>query len=75
MSAGDHLHAIQACRHAIRYAPFRDSSHRLLVEAYCAEGNPSAALSHILGYRRNAEEELGMIPDRVLPDLYRELSG
>ena len=75
LEVGDHLRAIQASLQAIRCAPYRDSSHRLLVQAYRAEGNASAALRHILDYRHDVRKELGMTPERVLPDLVEELAG
>ncbi len=75
MESGDHLRAIQASLQAIRCAPFRDSSHRLLVQAYRAEGNPSAALRHILDYRSDVKKELGMTSEMILADLVEELGG
>lgn len=75
LSRGDHLQGIRACLYAIRCSPFRDSSHRLLVEAYIAEGNQSAALQHILGYRKALRQKLGLTSDNVLSDLVEELAG
>ena len=75
LESGDFLLAIDTSLRAIRSSPFRDTSHRLLVRAYREEGNSIAALRHLLAYRREVGEELGVPPERVLPDLLEELVG
>jgi DNA-binding SARP family transcriptional activator len=75
LSRGNHLDAKRACLYAIRCSPFRDPSHRLLAHVYIAEGNPSAALQHILSYRETVREELNLNPNKILSDLVEELQS
>lgn len=65
--------AIRACMEAIRCEPFRDTAHLLLVQAYRAEGNPGAALRHILDYKETLWDELKVSPGSVLANLEAEL--
>lgn len=75
LESDDYFLAIKASLSAIRCSPFRDTSHRLLVHSYRAEGNWVAALRHLLRYRDEVRSELGLPPSRVLPDLYQELAN
>ena len=75
LDRGEHLLAIRASLKAIDCSPYRDTSHRLLVRAYRAEGNRLTALRHVLRYRKNLGEELNLPPERVLADLFDELAG
>lgn len=70
---GQFFLAIRACMEAIRCEPFRDTSHLLLVEAYRAEGNPGAALSHILRYKETLWDELRVAPGSILANLEAQL--
>ena len=54
--------AEQAARSAIAAAPFRESSHRLLMEVHEAAGNPAEALRAFEELRSLLREELGTTP-------------
>src|SRR5438128_1254216 len=54
--------AIDSCLAAIAADPLRESAHRLLINAYLAEGNSSAGLRQYHEYCRRANEELGLEP-------------
>jgi DNA-binding SARP family transcriptional activator/tetratricopeptide (TPR) repeat protein len=54
--------AEQAARAAIAAAPFRESSHRLLMEVHEAAGNPAEALRSFEELRSLLREELGTTP-------------
>ena len=54
--------AEQAARAAIAAAPFRESSHRLLMEVHEAAGNPAEALRAFEELRSLLREELGTTP-------------
>ena len=54
--------AEQAARAAIAAAPFRESSHRLLMEVHEAAGNPAEALRAFEELRLLLREELGTTP-------------
>jgi len=73
IAKGQYFLAIRACMEAIRCEPYRDTSHLLLVEAYRAEGNPGAAMSHILRYKETLWDELRVAPGRILKNLEAEL--
>ncbi|HTE63439.1 MAG TPA: AAA family ATPase, partial [Solirubrobacteraceae bacterium] len=51
-----------AARAAAALAPFRESAHRLLMEAHEAAGNPAEALRAFEDLRRLLREELGTVP-------------
>ena len=54
--------AVEAARAAIALAPFRESAHRLLMEAHEAAGNPAEALRAFEDLRGLLREELGTNP-------------
>jgi DNA-binding SARP family transcriptional activator len=54
--------AADAARAAATLAPFRESAHRLLMEAHEAAGNPAEALRAFEDLRRLLREELGTAP-------------
>ena len=54
--------AVDAARAAIALAPFRESAHRLLMEAHEAAGNPAEALRDFEALRALLREELGTSP-------------
>ena len=62
LHAGEHAEAVEAARAAIALAPFRESSHRLLMEAHEAAGNPAEALRAFEDLRGLLREELGTMP-------------
>ena len=74
LEVGNQVLAIKACRAAIRCSPYRDTAHRLLIRALWEEGNPAAALRHLLDYRDELARDLGLAPCSVLPDLYEQLA-
>lgn len=57
--------AEQAARAAIAAAPFRESSHRLLMEIHEAAGNPAEALRAFEELRSLLREELGTTPGQA----------
>ncbi len=54
--------AADAARAAVALAPFRETAHRLLMEAHEAAGNPAEALRAFEDLRRFLREELGTAP-------------
>jgi len=62
LRAGAPAEAADAARSAVALAPFRESAHRLLMEAHEAEGNPAEALRAFEVLRRLLREELGTAP-------------
>ena len=74
LRTGELGEAADAARAAVAAAPFRESAHRLLMEAHEAAGNPAEALRAFEELRRLLREELGTAPgpgamavhDRVL---------
>ena len=59
---GAHAEAVEAAREAIALAPFRESAHRLLMEAHEAAGNPAEALRAFEDLRQLLRDELGTLP-------------
>jgi DNA-binding SARP family transcriptional activator len=62
LRAGAPAEAADAARAAAALAPFRESAHRLLMEAHEAAGNPAEALRVFEDLRRLLREELGTAP-------------
>ena len=62
LRAGELGEAEDAARAAVAAAPFRESSHRLLMEVHEAAGNPAEALRVFEDLRRLLREELGTAP-------------
>jgi DNA-binding SARP family transcriptional activator len=62
LARGRHSAAVQAAMAAIETEPFRDSAHRLLVQAYLDEGNQAAAMRTYRVFRDLMETELGLGP-------------
>ena len=62
LRAGELGTAVEAARAAIALAPFRESAHRLLMEAHEAAGNPAEALRAFDDLRRLLRDELGTTP-------------
>jgi DNA-binding SARP family transcriptional activator len=60
--AGVPAEAADAARSAVALAPFRESAHRLLMEAHEAAGNPAEALRAFEDLRKLLREELGAAP-------------
>ena len=62
LRSGELGEALAAARAAVVAAPFRESAHRLLMEAHDAAGNPAEALRAFEDLRRLLREELGTAP-------------
>ena len=62
LRTGAPAEAAEAARAAAALAPFRESAHRLQMEAHEAEGNPAEALRVFEDLRRLLREELGTAP-------------
>lgn len=81
LRAGDFGTAIKLGLAAVESEPYRESPHRLLVEAHLGEGNAYEAAREYLAYRRLATEELGIQPsprmealiDSIRPAVNRHL--
>jgi DNA-binding SARP family transcriptional activator len=67
--------AERAARALIARAPYRESGHRLLMEALAARGNTAEALLVYDALRRRLREELGAAPSADTQALHRLLLG
>jgi DNA-binding SARP family transcriptional activator len=67
--------AIDRALAAISADPLRESAHRLLIRAYIAEGNSSAALRQYREYCRRARDELGLGPSPQLREVVAGLTA
>ena len=65
--------AEHAARTAIGLAPFRESSHRLLMEAHEAGGNPAEALRAFDELRQLLRDELGTAPGPAVMEVHERL--
>ena len=65
--------AEQAARAAISTAPFRESAHRLLMEAHEAAGNPAEALRAFEELRTLLRDELGTAPGQAALAVHERL--
>lgn len=65
-SAGRFAHAIEAGLAAVAVEPLRESAHRVLIQAYLAEGNRSEAVRHYNGFRALMQDSLGIDPSEGL---------
>lgn len=65
--------AERAARTLIELAPYRESGHRLLMEALDARGNTAEALLVYEGLRRRLRDELGAAPSSPTQALHRRL--
>jgi SARP family transcriptional regulator, regulator of embCAB operon len=65
--------AVRAGRELVRIEPYRESGHRLLMEALDAEGNTAEALLVFENLRGWLREELGVAPSEQTQALYRRL--
>jgi len=62
IGGAEHATAERAARELVEVAPFRESGHRLLMEALLAGGNPAEALLAYEGLLRLLRDELGVSP-------------
>lgn len=67
--------AERAARSLIEHAPYRESGHRLLMEALAARGNAAEALLAYEELRRKLRDELGAAPSAPTQELHRRLLG
>jgi DNA-binding SARP family transcriptional activator/tetratricopeptide (TPR) repeat protein len=65
--------AEHAARTAIGLAPFRESSHRLLMEVHEASGNPAEALRAFDELRQLLRDELGTAPGPAVMEVHERL--
>lgn len=67
--------AERTARTLVAKAPYRESGHRLLMEALVARGNPAEALVVYEQLRQRLREELGAAPGPETQALHRRLLG
>ena len=67
--------AERAARELIELAPYRESGHRLLMEALEARGNTAEALLVYEALRRRLRDELGAAPSSSTQAVHRRLLG
>jgi SARP family transcriptional regulator, regulator of embCAB operon len=67
--------AVRGGRELIRREPYRESGHRLLMEALAREGNTADALRVYDELRLRLRDELGVAPNAQTQELHRELLG
>ena len=67
--------AERAARELIERAPYRESGHRLLMEALAARGNAAEALLAFEALRRRLRDELGAAPSPSTQAVQRRLLG
>jgi DNA-binding SARP family transcriptional activator len=65
--------AVQAGLAAVAGEPLRESAHRILIEAYLAEGNVAEAIRQFASYRHTLYHELGVDPSPVMDSLMARL--
>ncbi|MDQ3741920.1 MAG: DNA-binding protein, partial [Actinomycetota bacterium] len=75
MGGGELDAAERSGRRLVDLAPFRESGHRLLMEALAARGNVAEALLAYERVRRLLREELGIPPGRELQQVHARLLG
>jgi DNA-binding SARP family transcriptional activator len=73
LMAGDHAAALDAALASIASEPYREASHRLVVQVHVTEGNNSEALRAYNGYRSLIGDELGILPSPIMEQLVQPL--
>jgi DNA-binding SARP family transcriptional activator len=68
-SAGSVLPALAAAYEALRVDPLRESTARLLIEMYLAEGNQARAARAYLDFRQRLRSALGIEPSEAMRSL------
>ena len=71
---GRFSHAIDTALCAIQADPLRESAHRILIDAYLAEGNAGAGVRQYHAFRRRVAEELGLEPSPQLRAMFAHLA-
>jgi pentatricopeptide repeat protein len=67
--------AARTARQLIELAPFRETGHRILMEALARDGNVAEALRVYDRLRIMLREELGIPPSPAVQDVHRRLLG
>jgi DNA-binding SARP family transcriptional activator len=67
--------AVRAGRQLVRLEPYRETCHRVLMQALAAEGNDAEALRVYDDLRRLLHDELGTAPSAATQELHRSLLG
>ena len=75
MGGGEIDAAERSGRRLVELAPFRESGHRLLMEALAARGNVAEALLAYERLRTKLRDELGVAPSRELQGVHARLLG
>jgi DNA-binding SARP family transcriptional activator len=65
-AAGRFGHAVEAGLAAVAVEPLRESAHRVLIEAYLAEGNLCEAVRHLDDFAMLLDDSLGVAPSPAL---------
>ena len=73
MGGGEVAAAERSGRRLVELAPFRESGHRLLMEALAARGNVAEALLVYERLRTLLRDELGVAPSRAIQDVHARL--
>lgn len=73
-SVGRHMESLEAALAAVAIEPYRESAHRVLIDAYIAEGNRASAVAHYQRYHRILAGELGVRPTPQLQKLVQGLT-
>ena len=73
LRSGELGEALAAARAAVAASPFRETAHRLLMEAHEAAGNPAEALRAFDDLRRLLRDELGTAPGAAVLALHDRL--
>jgi DNA-binding SARP family transcriptional activator len=71
---GRFSHAIDTALRAIQADPLRESAHRILINAYLAEGNAGSGVRQYHAFRRRVVEELGLEPSPQLTKMFADLA-
>lgn len=67
--------AVNCARRLVDLAPFRETGHRILMEALARRGNVAEALRAYDRLRTMLREELGIAPGPAVQEVYRRLLG
>lgn len=67
--------AVDCARMLIELAPFRETAHRILIEALAQSGNVAEALRAYDRLRITLRDELGIAPSPAVQSVYRRLLG
>jgi DNA-binding SARP family transcriptional activator len=71
---GRYAQATEAGLGAVALEPLRESAHRVVIEAYLAEGNASEAIRHYRLFEEMLESKLGLQPSPRMQALMRALT-